>query len=436
MDNGTEMARKGNELVHGDQIEIVPPGGRRRIIKLNRTHYEFRASNSGNIEVDGLRIGLPGPLPKNFLCHLKLYSKEDMSKEQAKQSYLLSNLSGFSFNHNGNDCLQSFLDRNDRVYIGLNEVICQANKNDRQAGFYDETFFPQKVLESHMSILLTGETGVGKSHLAKKIHEESGRPGKFVHLNLSSFSEQLIESEIFGHVKGAFTGAHKDKRGAILEAHYGTLFIDEIDSLPFDIQTKLLLFLDSKEFRHVGGSGAKKVDVRLIFAAGRELTELVAEKKFRKDLYFRVESSMTYHIPPLRERPKFIAELLSDFCFKHHLNYSQKLLLYYQDLKWPGNIRQFLSHLEKKKFLTKGKKLFLDNMDLDLVNSGQINELDCYRVGKGEVISLAELQGRYIWSVYKRVNEKVEVSAKLLGVSPTTVRSKLRKIRKSEAWAV
>ena len=140
----------------------------------------------------------------------------------------------------------------------------------------------------------------GKLH-CKKIHRDSGKVGRFVHLNLSSFSRELVESELFGHTKGAFTGAVLEKMGAIKEAHRGTLFLDEIDSIDLEIQTKLLTFLDHGEYRQVGG-GVQKSSVRMIFSTGREnIKNLVEKGKIRLDFYYRIKNSLVINLPNLRD---------------------------------------------------------------------------------------------------------------------------------------
>ena len=158
----------------------------------------------------------------------------------------------------------------------------------------------QNLINSDLKILISGETGTGKSHLARKVHEKSGRLGEFVAINLSSFNPQLIESELFGHKKGSFTGAIHDKTGAFSMAKNGTLFLDEIDSLPLDLQTKLLTFIDNKKFRRVGDTKEESINTRLIFASGRPLEQLVEQGSFRKDLFFRLKSGHSVEMASLR----------------------------------------------------------------------------------------------------------------------------------------
>ena len=177
----------------------------------------------------------------------------------------------------------------------------------------------QNYLNSSMPILLIGETGTGKTTIAKKIHDESGVGGNFVHLNLSSFSQSLIESEIFGHRKGAFTGAISDKKGAILEANKGTLFLDEIDSIDISLQTKLLTFLDNGEFRAVGG-GSNTSDVRMIYSSGKNIKDLVASGEMRLDFYFRLKNSLCLEVPNLRDNKDYLKDIIHEILDRNALS--------------------------------------------------------------------------------------------------------------------
>ncbi len=197
------------------------------------------------------------------------------------------------------------------------------------------------------TILITGETGVGKGILSKFIHINSNRKGEtFVQINCAALPENLLEAELFGYEPGAFTGASKDGKIGLLElADKGTLFLDEIGELPFSIQAKLLKFLEDHEIMRLGGVRRKKVDCIIIAATNRELKEMIKRKKFRRDLYYRLEA-FTIHIPPLRKRPEDIFELAKYYLEKYNKRYNKKakissktmLKLTANDL--PGNSRQ------------------------------------------------------------------------------------------------
>ncbi|GAB4330634.1 MAG: sigma-54 dependent transcriptional regulator [Calditrichia bacterium] len=240
----------------------------------------------------------------------------------------------------------------------------------------------QKVLQtcrsaaqSHSTILITGETGTGKHLLAHFIHQNSPRAGApFVYINCASLSETLLESDLFGHERGAFTGAISQKKGRVELADQGTLFLDEIGEIPPALQAKLLHFIEYGEFQRVGSTQTRRADCRLLCATNRNLAELVREKKFREDLFYRI-NVIQVHIPPLRERPEDIPPLL-----EHFLNYfcrdlgrpplqlsdslKKKLITY----SWPGNIREMKNAVERAVVLATGTQL----READFPLSGQV----------------------------------------------------------------
>lgn len=195
------------------------------------------------------------------------------------------------------------------------------------------------------SILLLGETGVGKSHIAELIHHYSGRKGKFFTVNTPGIPDNLFESEMFGHKKGAFTDAKADKKGFVDEAEAGTLFFDEISEVPLSFQAKLLRFIETKKYTVLGDTMEKEADVRIIAATNRDLPEAIREKQFREDLYFRLQVLEIY-IPPLRERREDIKALVME---KRNLLKGKKTgegfwqVLF--DHEWPGNARELITIL-------------------------------------------------------------------------------------------
>ena len=212
----------------------------------------------------------------------------------------------------------------------------------------------KKVAKTDSTVLLTGETGTGKEVFAQAIHENSNRVGKsFVALNCSTFSKELLESELFGHKQGAFTGAIKDKKGFIEEANGGTLFLDEIGEMPIDLQAKLLRVLETNEYIVVGDSTPKKSNFRLIAATNRDLKVESNEHRFRSDLYFRL-NIFEINLPPLRERIKDIIPLTHYFVEKFSTSINKKSLKIEDDFlhklekyNWPGNIRELKNVIER-----------------------------------------------------------------------------------------
>ncbi len=232
--------------------------------------------------------------------------------------------------------------------ISIDYIITQ---NDRMLSLLD---YITKIAPYDFSVLITGESGTGKELFARAIHELSNRKDKiFLPINCANISPDIMEAEFFGYVKGAFTGADKDKRGIFENANGGTLFLDEIGEIPVSLQPKLLRFLENKEVRKVGGSETKKVDVRIIAATNRNLEKLIEEGRFREDLYYRL-ANFKIHIPPLRERKEDIPLLVYHFIEKFNKKLGKnikgitptalEILINYD---WPGNVRQLKNTIEQ-----------------------------------------------------------------------------------------
>ena len=221
-----------------------------------------------------------------------------------------------------------------------------------------------KICSLDCCVLLLGESGVGKSLIAKLIHRYSSRSeGPFMCISCGAVPESLIESELFGYEEGAFTGARKEGKPGIFElADKGTLFLDEIDQLPFHLQVKLLHFLEDKEILRVGGTKYKKIDVRVIAASNQDLENLVKERKFRKDLFFRV-NVIPIRIPPLRERPEDIPPLVSFFLsncnkkYKKEKSISSGVVDILCEYDFPGNVRELSNLIERMAALAENKKI-------------------------------------------------------------------------------
>ncbi len=231
-----------------------------------------------------------------------------------------------------------------------------------------------QVAQTEVTVLLTGETGSGKEVLARFIHGHSRRSHKnFIPVNCGAIPTGILESELFGHEKGAFTGAVQSRKGYFESADQGTIFLDEIGEMPLETQVKLLRVIESGEFQKVGSSETIYSDARLIAATNRNLQKAVSEKNFREDLYFRLHS-VELHIPPLRERGKDILILAEHFILqferKHTISFegftndAAEMLLRY---KWPGNVRELRNLLESLLILEKGKQITAEILDKHLV---------------------------------------------------------------------
>ncbi len=220
------------------------------------------------------------------------------------------------------------------------------------------------VAKSNASVLLLGETGTGKELIAKAVHQLSPRgSGPFVRVNCGALSESLLESELFGHVRGSFTGAIDNRTGRFEAAHTGTVFLDEINSTTPKLQVKLLRVLQEREFERVGDTQTIRVDTRVIAASNRDLLEEVEAERFREDLYYRL-NVVPIHLPPLRERREDIPELVG-----HFLNYynekndryvvhiDRRALEALQDYHWPGNVRELQNYVERAVVMAGGDEL-------------------------------------------------------------------------------
>lgn len=226
-----------------------------------------------------------------------------------------------------------------------------------------------KIADYKSTVLLTGESGTGKELVARALHEQSSRaPGPFVPINCGAIPEELLESELFGYVRGAFTDAQRDKKGLVEEADGGTLFLDEIAELPASLQVKLLRFLQDDVFRRLGDTRDRSVDVRIVAATARELGPMVDKGTFREDLYYRL-NVLEMRIPPLRERRDDIPVLAEHFIQKYgqrlgrsNITLSKEALRAFMDYHWPGNVRELENVIERALVLSDGPSI--DRADL------------------------------------------------------------------------
>ena len=287
-----------------------------------------------------------------------------------------------------------------------------------------------KIAPTDATVLITGENGTGKDVLAREIHAQSLRSGKpMVAVDAGAITETLFESELFGHVKGAFTDAHTDHAGKFEQADGGTLFLDEIGNIPLHLQAKLLRAIQNRSVVRVGGSKAVPVDIRLICATNMDLEQLVREGRFREDLYYRIN---TVHIalPALRERREDIVPLaqlfLERFAEKYHrqlsgLDDSAKEAL--ERARWSGNIRELQNVMEKAVILSEAKNLSAQDLQID---SSVASSLRMTNGGTLKEVSDAE-EERLVREAVERSNGNISAAAKSLGVSRPTMYAKMKK---------
>lgn len=283
----------------------------------------------------------------------------------------------------------------------------------------------RKVAPTNATVLLLGETGTGKEVFAQSIHNSSGRCGNtFVALNCSAFSKDLLESEIFGHKAGAFTGALKDKKGLIEEASAGTLFLDEIGEMHIDLQAKLLRVLETGEFIKVGDTKPTKVNVRIIAATNRNLQQEVTEGRFREDLFYRI-NVFTIVLPSLKDRKNDLP-LLADFFLKIFAqktntainSISPEFMERLQQHEWKGNIRELKNVIERAVILSAGNQLAVESLPL---------EMQHLRYGQQALsaFDLASVEKLHIQRVLIHTKGNKTETAKLLNIGLTTLYRKI-----------
>ena len=290
----------------------------------------------------------------------------------------------------------------------------------------------QRIAPSAATVLIQGESGTGKELLARFIHGHSGRVARpFVAMNCAALPENLAESELFGYVRGAFTGALQRKPGKFELAQNGTLLLDEISEMPLALQAKLLRVLQEKEVDMVGGQGPIPIDVRVIATTNRDLAAMVSEGQFRKDLYYRLRI-IPLTIPPLRERPQDIALLVDHFLAKYgspgeaplpsfHAAAMDKLAAW----PWPGNVRELENAVERAMLLRTGPVIEPSLLLLDEPNSAEATASTAGLVG----LTVRELEERLIHQTLRHVNQNRTHAAEMLGISIRTLRNKLREYR-------
>jgi len=281
-----------------------------------------------------------------------------------------------------------------------------------------------KVAKSTTNVLIKGESGSGKELVAISLHEKSDRKNKpFVAINCSAIPSELLESELFGHIKGAFTGANSDKKGLFEEADEGTLFLDEIGDMPLALQAKVLRAVQEKSIKAVGASTNKKIDVRIIAATHKDLKKAVRNKEFREDLYFRL-SVIPINVPPLRSRKEDIV-ILCDFFLKKFNLLNDKFIEGFEPLsikklrqhKWPGNVRELENTIERAVVLSPGPLLSPE----DLMLEGFIQVDDITKKIFQELMPLRDLEKAYIQFVLDKTDGKKEEASKILGINRKTL---------------
>ncbi|MFC1827365.1 sigma-54-dependent transcriptional regulator [Thermodesulfobacteriota bacterium] len=274
-----------------------------------------------------------------------------------------------------------------------------------------------KVAGSEATVLVTGESGTGKEVLARLVHQHSPRKeGPMVAVNCTAIPDNLIESELFGHVKGAFTGAIANRKGRFQAAAQGTLFLDEIGELKMDMQAKLLRAIQEREVEPVGSDRTEKIDVRIIAATNKDLSEEVSNMRFREDLFYRL-SVIPLHIPPLRERREDIPALANLFLKKHGaprgVKFSTKVMSAMNKYDWPGNIRELQNSVERSLILRKSNIIEPEDISLPTAKTSDVLEIPDI---PPEGVSLEDIEKGLIMKALEKSNGNRSQAARLLKI--------------------
>ena len=292
-----------------------------------------------------------------------------------------------------------------------------------------------RISSTQSSVLITGESGTGKEVLAKALHERGGRGGPFVAINCAAMPESLLESELFGHVRGAFTDAREARVGLFTEANGGTLLLDEIGDMPLGLQPKLLRVLQERKVRPIGARAEHPIDVRIIAATHRDLEDRIEQGTFREDLYFRI-NVVHVALPPLRERTADILPLAARFLAEFSARAGKavkglsapvaaKLLAY----DWPGNVRELSNCMERAVALTRYDELGVDDLPDKLVKH-VASRVVVTADDVSELVTLEEVEKRYVLRVLETLKGNKTAAARTLGIERKTL------YRKLESWGV
>ncbi|MGA9998151.1 MAG: sigma-54 dependent transcriptional regulator [Pyrinomonadaceae bacterium] len=297
-----------------------------------------------------------------------------------------------------------------------------------------------KVARSNSTVLIRGESGTGKELIARAIHNQSPRATEmFQAVNCAAINENLLESELFGHEKGSFTGAHAEKKGLFEVADRGTLFLDEIAELDIGMQAKLLRALQEREIRRVGGIRPIKIDVRVVAATNRDLRAMVADGRFRDDLYYRI-NVLSVDVPPLRERHDDIPVLIDYFLKKHTRNTSRLVRglmpdtrRVMMDYSWPGNVRQLESAIERAILLAESDLITIEDLPLEVRQEARPAAEGAFKLPP-EGINFEDVERDLIMQAMEQTDYNITKSAKLLGLTFRTLQYRLEKfgIKKPE----
>ncbi|OCB01245.1 sigma-54-dependent Fis family transcriptional regulator [Clostridium beijerinckii] len=410
-----------NEILGKNISKIIPNSRVPQVLKSGKEEigYLFEMSNGETVVCNRIPIKIDG-IVKGIITTATFYDIDRVEKLNKEIEKL--KLENLRYKEQLKTVKEDIMDR----IIGCSEPIIKIK----------ETI--EKVASSNLSVLITGETGVGKEVFANAIHQLSNRRShKFIKINCAAIPKELLESELFGYEPGAFSGASKNgKMGKFELANYGTILLDEIGEMPLYLQSKLLRVLQERELERVGGIHTVKLDIRVICSTNQNLEELIAKGLFRQDLYYRI-NVVELKIPPLRDRKDEILPLCEFFIDK--INYANglgvtginhKVLELFQDYNWVGNVRELEHTLERACVITGSGELKLEHFDFLLARIYQNNEVE-NSLPEFKDVSLENTRNRAekvkIMEVLISTKGNKTAAAKILGIDRSALYSKLKK---------
>jgi two-component system response regulator HydG len=316
------------------------------------------------------------------------------------------------------------MDENIFLREQMAEAIRFENLVGRSEAMQELFVMIQDVAESDSPVLITGETGTGKELVAKAIHAKSARHnGPFIPINCGAFPEHLLESELFGHERGAFTGAHRAKKGRLDLAHHGTLFLDEVGTVPLKMQVDLLRVLETKEFHRLGGTTEIEVDFRTIAATNRDLQQAIKKGEFRQDFFYRL-NVISLHIPPLRLRRDDIPLLAEHFLDRYTREtnkdidtISKEAMSLLRKYDWPGNVRELENAIERAVVIC--RKRLLGPEEFSFLAPHLLTATETYSLEKTQIAHLLKVLKEFDWNITR--------AAQALEINRVTLHKKIKK---------